>query len=69
VARSARADIVARLSGALKEGLAVPDGQQQLESGGNVSAYSPPEALGRFLDSEFSRYERVVKAHGIKPVN
>jgi len=64
-----RADVLARLSGALKEVLAMPDVQQQLESGGNVSAYSSPEELGRFLDSEFSRYERVVKTHGIKPVN
>jgi tripartite-type tricarboxylate transporter receptor subunit TctC len=64
-----RADVVARLSGALKEVLAMPDVRQQLESAGNVSAYAPPEALGRFLGSEFSRYERVVKAHGIKPVN
>ena len=62
-------DVIARLNGALKDVLAMPDVQQQLAAGGNVGAYSSPEELGRFLGSEFSRYERVVKKHGVQPVN
>ncbi|HSH88590.1 MAG TPA: tripartite tricarboxylate transporter substrate binding protein [Ramlibacter sp.] len=63
------ADIVARTSAALKEVLAMPEVQQQLKAIGSVNAYSTPDELGRFLNSEFTRYERVVAKYGIKPVN
>lgn len=62
-------EIVARLNAGLKEVLAMPDVQQQVKAIGAFSAYSTSEELGRFLNGEFSRYERAVTKYGIKPVN
>lgn len=58
--------VIAVLSKAVADALAVPDVRQRLENQGLDVRYSPPAELDRMMDEDFRSYERVVRRAGMK---
>jgi tripartite-type tricarboxylate transporter receptor subunit TctC len=60
------ADIVAKLNGAFRQALAVPETKARLETLGAESKIGTPEEFRKMLADEFALWSGVVKAANIK---
>ncbi len=56
-----------RISDAARQAIASPDVRKRLESEGSVPVGNSPEEFGRFVQSEITRWARVVKFSGARP--
>jgi tripartite-type tricarboxylate transporter receptor subunit TctC len=61
------ADVVRKINGDVRKALAEPAVKQRLANLGNDPMDMSPEEFARFVRSEISDYQRVVRAAGIKP--
>ena len=57
-------DIVAKLNGVIAAWLATPDAKDKLLAQGAIAAGGSPEAFAKHIDSETSKWAKVVKASG-----
>lgn len=58
--------IVAQLNGAIVKALADPEVRQRFAGQGFEAMSSTPEAVGRLLEAEFAKYEKVIRESGMK---
>lgn len=58
--------IVAQVNGAIVKALADPDVRQRFAAQGFEAMSSTPEVVGRLLESEFAKYEKVIRESGMK---
>ena len=58
--------VVAKIHDAFTTALSDPDVRRKLLESGAVPAPSSPEELGKLMQSELTRWSRVVKEHAIK---
>jgi tripartite-type tricarboxylate transporter receptor subunit TctC len=61
------AEVVRKINGDVRKALAEPAVKQRLANLGNDPMDMSPEEFARFVRSEISDYQRVVRAAGIKP--
>jgi tripartite-type tricarboxylate transporter receptor subunit TctC len=59
------ADIVARLSGEVKQILAEKDVQEKLQNAGTFAAYQTPEQMAKRVRQDFDKWGKVVRDKGI----
>ena len=59
-------DVLAQLNAAIVKALADPDVRQRFSTQGFDAAGSTPETVGRLLESEFTKYEKVIRQSGMK---
>jgi tripartite-type tricarboxylate transporter receptor subunit TctC len=59
-------DIIAQVNGAIVKALADPDVRQRFAGQGFEAMSSTPEVVGRLLESEFAKYEKVIRESGMK---
>ena len=64
--RATPRDVIMKVNATLIEALAAPKVKEILASSGAEAAADTPEALGRFLQSEITKWGKVVSAAGIK---
>jgi tripartite-type tricarboxylate transporter receptor subunit TctC len=64
--RATPRDVIMKVNATLIEALAAPKVKEILASSGAEAAADTPEALGRFLQSEMTKWGKVVRAAGIK---
>jgi tripartite-type tricarboxylate transporter receptor subunit TctC len=60
-------DVIAKIQADTVKALAEPSVKQKLEAGGVVIKGSTPEELAAFLNTEFDKWGRVIKAANIRP--
>ncbi|MDP2819948.1 MAG: tripartite tricarboxylate transporter substrate binding protein [Polaromonas sp.] len=60
-------ELTRRISDAARQAIASPDVRKRLESEGSVPVGNSPEEFGRFVQSEITRWAKVVKFSGAKP--
>ena len=65
--RATPREIVMKVNGALIESLKAPKVREVLAASGAEAAATSPEELSRFLQSEMTKWGKVVRAAGIKP--
>ena len=59
--------IIDRLNAELVKALADPMVQERIRSIGFEAESSTPEAFGQFVESELSKWQKIVKETGVKP--
>ncbi len=59
-------EIIAKLNGAFRQALAVPETQKRLAALGAEVKIGTPEDLGKMLDAERAKWSKVVKAANLK---
>jgi tripartite-type tricarboxylate transporter receptor subunit TctC len=59
-------EVVARLSGALREALQSPDVRQRFEDAGYEAMADTPSQFGAFIRSDIERYTTVIKQAGLR---
>ena len=60
------ADVVARLSGALREALQSPEVRQRFDDAGYEPMMDTPGQFGAFIRSDIERYTTVIKRAGLR---
>lgn len=60
-------ELVRRISDAARQAIAAPEVRKRLESEGAVAVGNSPEEFDRFVQSEITRWAKVVKFSGAKP--
>lgn len=60
-------ELVRRISDAARQAIAASEVRRRLENEGAVAVGNPPEEFDRFVQSEITRWARVVKFSGAKP--
>jgi len=61
------AELTRRISDAARQAIAAPEVRRRLESDGAIPVGNSPEEFARFVQSEISRWAKVVKFSGAKP--
>ena len=67
VPRATPREVIAKINAAVIESLNAPKVKEILATSGAEAAGNTPEALSRFMQSEMTKWSKVVKAAGIKP--
>ena len=58
--------LVAQINGAIVKALADPDVRQRFAGQGFEAMSSTPEVVGKLLESEFAKYEKIIRESGMK---
>ena len=60
------ANVIAKLSGALREALQSPEVQQRFEESGYETILDTPAQFGAFIRSDIERYAKVIRQAGLR---